>query len=78
MQPFRNSDKNKLLNFASGNRALGYGTHHARSATLSFHNSLSLVDSFFAVAAACVNRSLRVEGPRVASEQQCAKPTTQE
>lgn len=26
MQPFRNSDKNKLLNFASGNKALGYGT----------------------------------------------------
>lgn len=27
MQPFRNSDKNKLLNFASGNKALGYGTN---------------------------------------------------
>lgn len=25
VQPFRNGDKNKLLNFASGNKALGYG-----------------------------------------------------
>lgn len=33
VQPFRNSDKNKLLNFASGNRALGYGT----STTLNFY-----------------------------------------
>lgn len=53
VQPFRNSDKNKLLNSASGNKALGYGTTDTQL-SISIFSSLNF---FFLPQTKCSQRS---------------------